>query len=123
MPMRGMLTNQIPDLSASARASKPDRCSVAKPLRGRYPPSAISAASFPVFPDRFDRASLHCLTAKGGVLFGLRLGVNEGKSALVAPRETVRRSFAAEIAIDALLINVEFSSCVVRPFVSFVRHR
>lgn len=34
-----------------------------------------------------------------------------------------RRRFATEIAIDALLIDEEFSSSVLRPFVSFVRHR
>ena len=48
--------------------------------------------------------------------------VNIRVTAVIVAFEIGRRGFAAQIAVDALLINVEFSRNVLRIFVCGVRH-
>jgi hypothetical protein len=78
--------------------------------------------SFAVVADGFNRAAFKGLHAKLNIFLGRWLGVNEGISTLFVPLEKGRRSFAAKITIDALLINVELPRSVVPPFFCFVGH-
>ena len=73
--------------------------------------------------DGFNRATFHCLFAlsffvrRGGLL------VNEGVPTVVIPREVVGSRFAAQIAIDALVIDEKLSCDVVGLLVSDVSHK
>ena len=77
---------------------------------------------FPVVADRLDRATLKGLGAQCGLLIGFRLLGNEGVTTLLVPREKIRSGLTAQVTINALLVYVEFTSDVVGPFLSFVRH-
>jgi len=67
---------------------------------------------FPVVADGFDRAAFHGFLALRLFLGRFGLLVNVGMSAILVPFEISRCSFAAEIAIDALVIDIYFARCV-----------
>ena len=75
-----------------------------------------------VVADRFDRATFHRFLAESFFLGRLRLLVNVGVSAVVVALEIGGRGFAAQIAVDALFIDVEFAGCVFGIFVGDVGH-
>src|SRR5205085_5718825 len=75
-----------------------------------------------VAPDRFDRATFHRLFAKIFFFGRLRLLVNERMTTVVVAFEIRRRSFAAQIAVDALLVDVEFAGGVFGILVGDVSH-
>src|ERR1051326_4143723 len=75
-----------------------------------------------VVPDRFDRTTFHRLFAKTFFFGRLGLFVDERVTAVVVALEIRGRSFAAQIAVDALLIDVEFAGRVLRIFVGDVSH-
>jgi hypothetical protein len=66
-----------------------------------------------VVADRFDRATFHCFLA-GLVFFGI-LGLlhHEGKTAVGVAGEILRGSFAAQVAVDALVVHVVFARHVL----------
>ena len=49
--------------------------------------------------------------------------MHEGMAPVVVSGEEIGRGFAAKIAVDALLVHVEFARNVNRPLVRFVCHR
>lgn len=75
-----------------------------------------------VLTDRFDRAAFEGLHAQRDFFFRRRLLVHIRVTALVMAREKSRRRLPAKIAVDALLIDVEFTRGIIRPFVRFVGH-
>jgi hypothetical protein len=76
-----------------------------------------------VVTDGFDRAAFHRFLAKTFLLGRLGLLVNERMTAVIVPFEIGGRGFTAEIAIDALLIDIELSGGVFRIFVGGVGHK
>src|SRR5207302_4395737 len=76
-----------------------------------------------VATDRFDRASFHRFFTKTFFLGRFRLFVNVGVTAVVIALEIRGRSFPAQIAVDALLIDIEFAGGVLRIFVGGVGHK
>src|ERR1700730_18234964 len=70
-----------------------------------------------VVADRFDRATFHRLFTKAFFLGRLRLLVNVGVTAVVVALEIRGRSFATQIAVDALFIDIEFAGSIFRIFV------
>ena len=98
-----------------------------KPTQGIYPRSSdfkFETLEFdrlgPVVTDR--RATFHRFLAKRFFLGRLGLLVNVGVSAVVVPLEIGGGGFAAQIAVDALFIDVEFAGCVLGIFVGDVGH-
>ena len=75
-----------------------------------------------VVPDRFDRAAFHRLFAKSFFFRRLRLFIDIRVAAVVVPLEIGRRGFAAQIAIDALIIDIEFACYVFGVFVRDIGH-
>ena len=75
-----------------------------------------------VAADRFDRTTFHRLFTKTFFLRRFRLFVNVGMTAVVVALEIGGRGFAAQIAVDALFIDVEFAGCVFGIFVGDVGH-
>jgi len=75
-----------------------------------------------VIADRFDRATFHRFFAKRFLFGRLGLLVNVGVTAVVVALEIGRRCFAAQIAIDALFIDIGFPRHIFRVFVGNVRH-
>jgi hypothetical protein len=75
-----------------------------------------------VVADRFDRATFHRLFAKTFFLGRLRLLVNVRVTAVVVALEIRGRSFPAQIAVDALLIDIEFASGIFGIFVGNIGH-
>ena len=75
-----------------------------------------------VVSDGFDRATFHRFLAKPFFFRRLRLLVNVGVTAVVIALEIRRRCLAAEIAVDALLIDVELAGCVFGIFVGGIGH-
>jgi hypothetical protein len=71
-----------------------------------------------VVADRLDRAALSCLFGEGNFFGGDRLALHEGESGLVVTPENDRGRFAAEVAIDALGIDVPAAGNVLREAVS-----
>jgi len=76
-----------------------------------------------VAADGLDRATFHGFFAEAFLLGGNRLLVNVAVAAVIVAREVCGRSFAAKIAIDALIVDVEGPCDVLRVFVSEVSHR
>jgi hypothetical protein len=76
----------------------------------------------PVVSDRFDRATFHCFLAKTFFFGRLGLFVDVGVTAVVVPLKISGRSFPAKIAVDALLIDIEFAGSVLGIFVGNVGH-
>src|SRR5215471_6216936 len=83
------------------------------------PGSILSRA---VVADGFDRTTFHCLFAEGFLFWTFGLFVNVGMAAVVVPFEIGRRGLAAEVAVDALLIDIKGSRRILRVFVCRVRH-
>ena len=75
-----------------------------------------------VAADGLDRAALKGLGAECDFFLGARLGMHKGIAALFMTLEERGGGFAAEIAVDALLIDIEFAGGVVFPLFSFVGH-
>ena len=75
-----------------------------------------------VVADGLDRATFEGLAAERDVFLGGRLLVDERVAALIVPREKRGRGFATKIAVDALLIDVEFTRYVAFPLVGFCSH-
>jgi hypothetical protein len=90
------------------------------------PPETATATTLSILAavvtDRFDWATFHRLFAKTFFLRRFGLLVNEGVTAVVVAFEIRGRSFAAQIAVDALLINVEFAGGILGIFVGDVSH-
>src|SRR5437016_6000847 len=75
-----------------------------------------------VVANRFDRATFHRFFAERFLLRGLWLLVNVGMTPVVVAFETGRCRFATQIAIDALIIDVECPRYVFGVFVCDVGH-
>jgi hypothetical protein len=75
-----------------------------------------------VIANRFDRATFHRFFAERFLLRGLWLLVNVGMTPVVVAFETGRCRFATQIAVDALLIDVECPRYVFGVFVCDVGH-
>jgi hypothetical protein len=89
---------------------------------GGHRPPLQELRAVAVVPDRFDRTAFHCLFAKSFFFRRLRLFINIGMAAVVVPFEIGWRGFAAQIAIDALIIDIEFARYVFGVFVSGIGH-
>jgi hypothetical protein len=76
-----------------------------------------------VASDGLDGTSFHGFFALDFFFRSRRLFIDEGKTAVVISGEVVRRSLAAKIAIDALVINIVFAHYVVRVSVANVSHK
>jgi len=83
----------------------------------RYKSGAVS-----VIANGFNRAAFHCFLAEAFFVGRLRLLVNVGVAAVVIPLEVRRSGFAAQITIDALIIDIEFARYVLGIFVRGVGH-
>ncbi len=77
---------------------------------------------FAVVADGLNRAAFKGFHAERDIVFGLRLLMDKGITTFVVTAEKRRRGFAAQVTIDALLIDVELTSGVLLPFVCFVSH-
>lgn len=75
-----------------------------------------------VVSDGFYRAAFKSFHAESDVFLCLRLLVDERVATLVVAGEEARRGFATEIAVDALLIDVELTGDILIPFICFVGH-
>lgn len=67
-----------------------------------------------VVADSFDRAGVESFLAKLKLFGSFGLFVNVGIAVLVVSGEIGRRSITANVAIDALRINVKFAPGVIR---------
>jgi hypothetical protein len=76
-----------------------------------------------VIADRFDRATFLGFLAQRFLLRSLRLLEDERVAAVFVPGEIARRRFTAEIAVDALVIDVKLSRDVLGIFVCNVSHK
>ena len=76
-----------------------------------------------VVADGFDRAAFFGFLAARFLLGIFGLLVNKRVTAVVTAFEIVRGGFAAQITVDALLIDVKLALDVLRPLVCFVGHR
>jgi len=75
-----------------------------------------------VVANGFDRTTFHRFFAERFLLWALWLLVNIGMTAVVVTLKIGGRSFAAQIAVDALIIDVEFARYVFSIFVRNVGH-
>ena len=75
-----------------------------------------------VIADCFDWAPFHRFLAERFFLGSLRLFINVGVAAVVVTFEIGRSGFAAQIAVDALIVDVKFSRYVLGVFVRNVSH-
>jgi len=75
-----------------------------------------------VIANRFDRATLHRFFAERFLVKGLWLLVNVGMTPVVVAFETGGCRFAAQIAVDALIIDIEWPRYVLGVFVCDVGH-
>jgi hypothetical protein len=76
----------------------------------------------PVVADRFDRAAFHRFFAETFFVGRLRLLVDVRVAAVIVPFEIRGSGLAAQIAVDALIIDVEFARYVLGVFVRCVGH-
>jgi hypothetical protein len=88
----------------------------------RDPDSGQWNLFFPVLTNRLNRATLQRFHALSYLFFGAGLLVNVRVSALIVSREKSGSRLAAKIAVDTLLIDVEFARRILGPFVRFVGH-
>ena len=95
---------------------------VACPLDPTVGERRYKLGAVPVVADRFDRAAFHCLFAKSFFFRRFRLFIDIRVAAVVVPLEIGRRGFAAQIAIDALIIDIEFACYVFGVFVRDIGH-
>jgi hypothetical protein len=77
------------------------------------PDAALGA----VIADRLDRTAFHCLFALRLFLGRAGLLVNVRVTTVIAPRKIGRGRFAAEVTIDALIIDEKTAGNVFRVFV------
>jgi len=76
----------------------------------------------PVVADRFDGAAFHSFFAQTFFVWRLRLLVNIGVAAIIVPFEVRGSRLTAQIAVDALIIDIEFARYVLGVFVRCVGH-
>ena len=67
--------------------------------------------------DRLDRAAFHGFFAEIFFIGAFRLFKYVGMAAVIISCEIGGRGFAAEIAVDALVVHIKFSNYVFRVFV------
>jgi hypothetical protein len=89
---------------------------------GGHRPPLQELRAVAVVPDRFDRTAFHGFFAKSFFFRRLRLFIDVGMAAVIIPFEIGWRGFAAQIAIDALIIDIEFARYVFGVFVSDIGH-
>ena len=82
-----------------------------------------SNAGFAIVADGFDRTSFHGFLAKRLLLRRGRLLKHIGVAAGVDARETSGCGFPAQVAVNALIIDVKLSRDVFRVFIRNVGHR
>jgi hypothetical protein len=75
-----------------------------------------------VIADRFDRTAFHRFLAKSFFFGRLRLFIDVGMATVIVSFKIRRRRFAAQIAVDALIIYVEFAGYVLGVFVCGIGH-
>jgi len=75
-----------------------------------------------VVANGFDRTTFHRLLAERFFFRAFRLLVNIGMTAVVVTLEIGGRGFTAQIAVDALIIDVEFARYVFSIFVRDIGH-
>jgi hypothetical protein len=75
-----------------------------------------------VVSDRFDGTAIEGFFGDEPLFFGHGLAKDEGMGFLVVSSENLRRSFSAEIAVDALIINVVGAFGVVWESVGMFSH-
>jgi hypothetical protein len=75
-----------------------------------------------IVTDRFDRAAFHRFFAEPLFLRRFWLFIHVGMAAVIVPLEVGGRRFAAQIAVDALVIDVKFAGYVFGVFVRGVGH-
>jgi hypothetical protein len=78
--------------------------------------------AIPVVADCFDWAAFHRFFAETFFVGRLRLLVNVGVAAVIIPLEIRGSGLAAQIAVDALIVDVEFAWYVLGVFVRCVGH-
>ena len=77
----------------------------------------------PVVADGFDRAAFLGFLTTRFLLWIFRLLVNKRVAAVLVAFEIVRRGFAAQVAIDALIVDVIFSARIFRIFICYISHK
>jgi hypothetical protein len=82
-----------------------------------------SHSAFAIVADGFDRTSFHGFLAKRLLLRGGRLLKHIGVAAVVAAREISGCGFPAQVAVNALVIDVKLSGHVFRVFTRNVGHK
>jgi hypothetical protein len=75
-----------------------------------------------VLADGFHWAAIHGFLAEGFFFRRFWLLENKRMSAIVVAGEIGRSGFSAQIAIDALIIHIEFAAHIVGVFVVYVCH-
>jgi hypothetical protein len=75
-----------------------------------------------VFANRFDWAAFEGFHAQRDVVIRLGLLMHEGITSVFVTGEEIRSSFTAKITVDALLINIEFTLNILRPFFVYICH-
>jgi hypothetical protein len=76
----------------------------------------------PIVADRFDGAAFHRFFAETFFVWRLGLLINVRVAAVIVPFEIRGGGFAAQVAIDALIIDIEFARYVFGVFVRGVGH-
>ena len=92
-------------------------------LAGQFIVMVQSRLAFAVVPDRFYGTSFHGFLAKRLLLRGGRLLKRIGVAAVVAAPEISGCGFPAQVAVNALVIDVKLSGHVFRVFIRNVGHR
>src|SRR6516165_2712736 len=82
-----------------------------------------SHSAFAIVADGFNRTSFHGFLAKRLLLRGGRLLKHIGVAPVVAAPEISGCGFPAKVAVNALVVAVEFSGHVFRVFIRNVGHR
>jgi hypothetical protein len=75
-----------------------------------------------VVANGLDRTAFHRFFAKSFFVWCLRLFIDVGMAAVIVPLEIGRRGFAAQIAIDTLIIDIEFARYIFGVFVRDIGH-
>jgi len=117
---RQLTCNRIDYLASEGFGVHEIACRLAPPSINPKKERSLFAA---VFTDRFYGATLECFDAELDFFFGGRLLMDERVTTIIVAREKKRSGFATEIAVNALLIDVEITGSVVFPFVCFVSHK
>jgi len=75
-----------------------------------------------IVADRFDRAAVHRLLAQRLLLGSFGLFEDEAMTSVIVALEVRGGGFTAQVAIDALVIDIKFSRDIVAVFVCCVCH-